>query len=107
MTYNDKLSIAISELKGLVSILEDDLDLKDRISVTKKVIKELEENQENIRLVEKFIRPDDGEIFSLNEDLTTYSDLILKQQFPEHLHMKWTRNQLLDSGMQELKEEGS
>lgn len=42
-----------------------------------------------------FIRPDDGEIFSLNEDEETFSLKWLKEQFPNHLHHKFSKTVLI------------
>ena len=35
------------------------------------------------------IRPDDGMIFSLNDDMLTYSNDKSKNQFPNNLHTKY------------------
>jgi len=44
----------------------------------------------------KFIRPDDGEVFSLNDDGITYSLQKMKDEFPNHLHTKYTKELLID-----------
>lgn len=41
-----------------------------------------------------FIRRDDEELFTLNEDKITYSLQMMKDQFPNSLHMKYTEEQL-------------
>lgn len=56
-----------------------------------------------MRAVKTFIRPDDGEQFTLNEDRTTYSLEAMKQDFPHNLHMRWTAVQLRDAGMKEAE----
>lgn len=40
------------------------------------------------------VKRDDGEIFSINED-GTYSNHIMKRDFPDHLHFKYTLKRLL------------
>ena len=42
------------------------------------------------------VRPDDHEIFSLNEDGKTYTIDEHKKQFPGHLHHKYTWERLVD-----------
>ena len=48
-----------------------------------------------------FVRADDGEIFSLNEDGKTYSLHQMKIDFPDNLHMQYTRKQLSSVAFEE------
>jgi hypothetical protein len=41
----------------------------------------------------KYIRNDDGEEFTLNEDEDTYSLEMMKREFPANHHMKWREEQ--------------
>jgi hypothetical protein len=41
-----------------------------------------------------FKRKDDGELFTLNKDKTTYSLKFMKKEFPNHLHMKYEKKHL-------------
>ena len=45
-----------------------------------------------------YIRPDDGEVFSLNEDGETYSLLRIKVDFPESLQQKYHKEEMEGSG---------
>ena len=44
----------------------------------------------------KFIRIDDGEEFTLNKDGMTYSLENMKKEFPNHLHMKYKEEHLMN-----------
>lgn len=41
-----------------------------------------------------FERIDDNELFTLNEDKITYSLKFMKEDFPNNLHMEYTKEQL-------------
>ena len=41
-----------------------------------------------------FIRKDDGERFTLNDDGVTYSMEAMKKDFPNSLHQKWQERHL-------------
>lgn len=47
----------------------------------------------------KFIRIDDGEEITLNDDGETYSFESMKKQFPNNLHMEYTLWQLSNRRM--------
>jgi len=44
--------------------------------------------------IKVFIRKDDGERFTLNEDGVTYSMEAMKRDFPDSLHQKWGERHL-------------
>lgn len=56
-----------------------------------------------MRIVKVFVRPDDGERFTINEDGRTYSLEAMKRGFPDSLHQQWTAEQLRNAGMEEEK----
>lgn len=49
-------------------------------------------------------RPDDGCVFSLNEDKCTYSTHVGKQDFPDNLHHQYDYNNLIASGFYSVTE---
>lgn len=56
-----------------------------------------------MRIVKVFVRPDDGERFTLNKDGKTYSLEAMKRDFPNSLNIKWTAEQLRNAGMEEVE----
>lgn len=49
-----------------------------------------------------FVRPDDWMVFSLNADNCTYSLENSKTQFPDALHIEYTRDTLRNLGFHEI-----
>lgn len=47
---------------------------------------------------EKYIRPDDGEVFTLNNDGVTYSLEVIKRHYPQSRTIKWTEKALIECG---------
>jgi hypothetical protein len=43
-----------------------------------------------------FLRPDDNEIFSINEDQITFSNHVMKVMYPLSIHHKFSKEYLLD-----------
>ncbi|NBQ67367.1 MAG: hypothetical protein EBU46_00450 [Nitrosomonadaceae bacterium] len=60
--------------------------------------KELVSRKPSKTLPLQLIRNNDGELFTLNSDGTTYSIEAMKQQFPKHLHAEFSLAALVNGG---------